>query len=124
MVSALAYGGFRPEELLALHVEDIVTSGFRVHRKTVDGELLPYTKTRSNRTVRHAPPQLRQDINAWLRAAGLRDGLLFPRTDHPWRKHDYDNWRVRTYQPNAKEVGLGEQARAYDLRASFVSLLV
>jgi integrase len=123
LVSVLAYAGLRPQEALALHGEDISDRKIFVHRKVVDGELLGYTKTRRNRWVRLLGP-LAQDLAEYRLATGRRDGLLFPRADgEPWRAHDWRNWHRRIYQPNAAAVGL-IGARPYDLRGSFVSLLI
>jgi hypothetical protein len=50
--------------------------------------------------------------------------LVFPRPDgEPWRDTDWRNWRNRVFQPAAMKAGLG-QTRPYDLRHSFVSLLI
>ena len=50
--------------------------------------------------------------------------LVFPRPDgQPWRDTDWRNWRTRVFQPAAKRAGLG-QIRPYDLRHSFVPLLI
>jgi len=40
-----------------------------------------------------------------------------------WSDHDWRNWRRRVFQPAADAVGLGT-IRPYDLRHSFVSLLI
>ena len=49
---------------------------------------------------------------------------MFPRRDgDPWRETDYRNWRKRIYKPAAKAAGT-PKPRRYDLRHSFVSLLV
>jgi integrase len=122
IVTLIAYEGLRPEEILALKVED-VGGKLRVRRKNVDGELLTYTKTRRKRSVPFTAAVVGQDIAEYQLATGIRSGLLFRRTDGaPWRKHDYDNWRERVYQPIAKRVGLPDP-RPYDLRGSYVSLL-
>jgi integrase len=122
IVALIAYQGLRPEEILALKVDD-VGEMLRIRRKNVDGKLLAYTKTRRKRSVPFTAAAVRQDIMAYQLATGIRRGLLFPREDgEPWRKHDYDNWRNRVYQPIATQVDL-PQPRPYDLRGSYVSLL-
>lgn len=122
LVTLIAYQGLRPEEVLALTVDD-VGEKLRIRRKNVDGELLTYTKTRRKRSVPFTAPMVRQDIAEYQLATGIRRGLLFPRVDGgPWRKHDYDNWRNRVYQPIATKVELRDP-RPYDLRGSYVSLL-
>jgi integrase len=123
IITLLGYQGLRPEELLALRAEDLADSGIEVRRKVVDGQVRPYTKTRRNRFVKWTAPVVRRDVLAYQLAAGIRSGLLFARPDGAaWRKHDYDNWRERVYQPAARGVGLPDP-RPYDLRGSFVSLL-
>ncbi len=122
MVSVLAYAGLRPQELLALHWEDVVSDAILVRRKNVDGELYAYTKTRQDRRVRLLAP-LGADLAEWALASGRRTGLVVPRADGaPWRAHDYRNWRRRVYQPHALALGLPSPV-PYDLRGSFVSLL-
>jgi integrase len=50
--------------------------------------------------------------------------LVFPRDDGaPWKAHDWQNWRRRTFADAIKPTGL-EHARPYDLRHSFASLLL
>jgi integrase len=123
IITLLGYQGLRPEELLALRAEDLAEGGIEVRRKVVDGQVRPYTKTRRNRFVKWTAPVVRRDVLAYQLAAGIRTGLLFARADGAaWRKHDYDNWRERVYQPAARAVGLPDP-RPYDLRGSFVSLL-
>jgi integrase len=122
IVELIAYEGLRPEEVLALKVDD-VGEVLRIRRKNVDGELLTYTKTRRKRSVPFTATAVRQDIAEYQLATGIRRGLLFPREDgESWREHDYRNWRRRVYQPIAREAGL-PQPRPYDLRGSYVSLL-
>lgn len=50
--------------------------------------------------------------------------LLFSRPDGtPWRDHDYRNWRKRRFAFAGAKAGL-DRPRPYDLRHSFVSLLI
>ena len=85
---------------------------------------LAETKTRRRRTVRLLAP-LAGDLGVWRqRKHRAGDALIFPRRDgHPWRKTDYQNWRRRIYIPAGEAAGV-ELARPYDLRHSFVSLLI
>lgn len=123
MVAVLAYAGLRPQELLALDWADVAETKLFVHRKNVDGEIKPYTKTRVNRTVDLLAP-LAKDLREYRIASGRRGGLVFPRPDgEAWLEHDWRNWRRRVFQPAAKKVGLPSTV-PYDLRGSFVSLLV
>ena len=49
---------------------------------------------------------------------------MFPRRDgEPWRDTDYRNWRRRIFEPAAEAAG-ESKLRPYDLRHSFVSLLI
>ncbi len=49
---------------------------------------------------------------------------MFPRPDgSPWTRDDWANWRHRTFQANAEKIGR-LNTRPYDLRHSFVSLLI
>lgn len=122
MVSILAYAGLRPQELLALQWGDVVEDALLVRRKNVNGQLYPYTKTRTNRRVKLLAP-LGADIAEWAVASGGQSGLLFPtREGEPWGKTTWNNWRRRVYQPNASALGLASPI-PYDLRGSFVSLL-
>jgi len=66
------------------------------------------------------------DLATWRRAAGDPAGaaLVFSRRDGaPWTDDDYRNWRKRIYRPAALNAGL-DAGRPYDLRHSFVSLLI
>jgi hypothetical protein len=83
------------------------------------------TKTNATRTVRLLAP-LAEDLAAWRSASppGADTALVFPRPDGlPWRDDDYRNWRKRGYNAAAIAAGL-ESTRPYDLRHSFVSLLI
>ena len=113
-----------------------------IARKNVDGKLFPYLKSgRKRRNRRHRRVDLLEPVAQDFREQRMRTGrrreLLIARADGTaWRKHDWDNWRERVWQPLAVEVGLGryverkgkpplyQGAVPYDLRASFVSLLV
>ena len=124
LVSVLAYAGLRPGEALALTWEHVGERTILVERSLALGELKE-TKTRSTRSVRLLAP-LRSDLNTLrIRLGRPADGdLVFPRPDgQPWRDTDWRNWRNRVFQPAAKKAGLG-QTRPYDLRHSFVSLLI
>lgn len=126
LVSVLAYAGLRPEEALALEWRHVGDRTLLIEQKSVDGVILAGQKTsRPPRSVDLLAP-LRQDLNEHRLASGrpARKALVFPRADGAaWREHDYRNWRRRVYQPAARAVGL-ERPRPYDLRHSFVSLLI
>jgi integrase len=70
MISLLAYAGLRPQELLALKVDDVTERKLLVRRKVVDGELLPYTKTKRHRPVTLLAPALPQDVRSYMPRVG------------------------------------------------------
>jgi integrase len=94
------------------------------------------TKTR-RRTVRLLGP-LVQDLAEWRLACGRpsNDAPVFPaKGSEFWRDHHWRNSRVRVFQEAAAGAGFGtitetertrryEGVRPYDLRHSFVSLLI
>ncbi len=124
LVSVLAYAGLRPGEALALTWDSIRERTILVERSVVLGQEKG-TKTNATRTVRLMAP-LAQDLAAWRLASGRPPTMayVFPRADgRPWRDDDYRNWRKRHFNPAARAVGL-PGARPYDLRHSFVSLLI
>jgi integrase len=116
LVSVLAYAGPRPAEALSLEWRHV---GRRVVRFYAP-------KTRSERTVPLLGP-LAQDLAAWKLACGRPADrtLVFPRADGgEWSESDRRNWRRRIFQPACERAGLGAHVRPYDLRHSFVSLLI
>jgi integrase len=123
LVSVLAYAGVRPGEALAL-----TWSNVRGRTLLVDGAVslgaIEDTKTRRSRTVSLLGP-LAQDLAEWrLHTGRPADGLVFPgHDDEPWTPTAYRNWRRRIYTPAAHAAGI-ERPRPYDLRHSFVSLLI
>lgn len=67
------------------------------------------------------------DLAEWRLASGMPgDGaLVFPGHDEGlWDADDWRNWRRRVFSPAAKAAGLAKDTRPYDLRHSFVSLLL
>ncbi len=123
-VSVLAYAGLRPGEALALswaHVRErtLLVEG-AVSLGAIEG-----TKTGRRRTVPLLNP-LGQDLAEWRLHAGRPDAatLVFPGHDGgPWTLTAYQNWRRRIYTPAAAAAGVA-RPRPYDLRHSFVSLLI
>jgi integrase len=123
LVAVLAYAGLRPSETLALRWAHVRERTLLIEGAVVLGEERD-TKTRRARTVRLLSP-LAQDLREWRLASGRPDegDLAFPRPDGgPWRDTDYRNWRKRAFTPAAADAGLA--LRPYDLRHSFVSLLI
>lgn len=83
------------------------------------------TKTGRRRTVPLIGP-LAQDLSEWRLHAGRPDteALVFPGRDgEPWTLTAYQNWRRRLYTPASEAAGV-DRPRPYDLRHSFVSLLI
>jgi integrase len=121
LVSLLAYAGLRPGEALALAWGDVRERTLLVERSiALEGR----TKTRRSRSVRLLGP-LGIDLAERRLASGRpRDGEpVFPASGGGfWRDHDWRNWRRRTYAPAAASAGAS--GPPYDLRHSFVSLLI
>jgi integrase len=134
LLSVFAYAGLRPGEALALTWDCVRERTLLVERSIA---LEGHTKTRRNRTVRLVAP-LAQDLAEWRLACGRPsdDAPVFPaKGGEFWRDHDWRNWRVRVFQEAAAAAGFGritrtkrsrryEGVRPYDLRHSFVSLLI
>jgi integrase len=120
LISVLAYAGLRPGEALALHWSSVAERTIHVTRSLALGSEKG-TKTGAMRTVRLLGP-LADDLRE-LQARATSD-LVFPRSDgRAWQDHDWRNWRRRAFQRAAAFEGLSG-VRPYDLRHSFVSLLI
>jgi integrase len=126
MVSLVAYQGLRaPEELLALEVRHVRRNTLLVEQRNIDGKVIAGQKVRGfhPRAIDLLDP-VRRDVREYMLAHGLREGLLFPRRDGaPWRLHDYQNWRRRTWHPARAKAGI-ESLPPYDLRHAFASLQI
>ncbi len=123
LVSVLAYAGLRPGEALALTWGDVRDRTILVARSAGEGGVRP-TKTGRSRTVRLLAP-LRQDLGAFRLAQGRpgETGVIFPdRYGQPWTPGRWTGW-WNTWRAAIDKVGL-EGVRPYDLRHSFVSLLI
>ena len=124
LVSLLAYAGLRPGEALALQWRDVKERTLIVERSLALGEVKE-TKTGHARAVRLIAP-LAADLAEWRLACGRPSefGLVFPTRDgRPWTDSHWRNWRKRIFEPAATKAGL-VGLRPYDLRHSFVSLLL
>jgi integrase len=124
LVTVLAYAGLRPGEALALSWSHIKDRVILVERALSDGAFKE-TKNREIRTVDLVSP-LAADLAEWRLASGRpnSDALVFPtHNGKPWTRHDGQNWTRRTFKPTAEIAGLS-QARPYDLRHAFCSLLI
>lgn len=123
LISVLAYAGLRPGEALALPWSNVRARTLLVHGAVSLGAIAD-TKTRRSRTVTVLAP-LAQDLAEWrLHTGRPADGLVFPGHEgEPWTPTAYRNWRRRIYTPVAQAAGI-QRPRPYDLRHSFVSLLI
>lgn len=125
LVTVLAYTGMRPAEVLALERRHIRTETILVEQAVSSGCLKVQKTGRVYRTVDLLDP-LVEDLHEWIdrRAITGEADALFPRSDGGWwTKDDWDNWRNRHFHPLTRAAGLG-RLRPYDLRHSFVSLLI
>lgn len=124
LVSVLAYAGLRPGEALGLGWHDVGQRTLLIERSVAFGQLKP-TKTNSTRTVRLLGP-LADDLAAWRQAArrSAPTDLVFPSPDgSPWNADRARNWRKQRFREAATTAGVPD-ARPYDLRHSFISLLI
>ena len=124
LVSVLAYAGLRPGEAFALTWGSVRERTLLIEAAVSLGAVAE-TKTRRRRTVRTLAP-LGQDLAEWSLRAGRPPAaaLIFPAHDgEPWSPDDWKNWRRRVFGPAAASAGVPD-ARPYDLRHSFVSLLI
>jgi integrase len=124
LVSVLAYAGLRPGEALALQWRDIYDRTIVVDKAVSLGQVKG-SKTGEPRAVRLlALPAA--DLREWRLASGCpaASAPVFPAHDGSvFSEDDMRNWRRRVFKPAAAAVGLPD-ARPYDLRHSFVSLLI
>jgi integrase len=124
LISVLAYAGLRPQEALALTWGHVRDRTILVERAVSLGELKD-TKTRAHRTVRLLA-SLQEDLQAWRLSCGslVDSALVFPGPKGElWTKTDWDNWRRRGFDRACRAIALYD-ARPYDLRHSFASLLL
>jgi integrase len=116
IVCLIAYAGLRTlSEISELERRDVGSKALRVNAR----------KTRRMRTVDLLAP-LDADLRPWVAALPDRSltAPVVPRFDGTALKEvDWRNWRRRIYRPAALRTGL-PSARPYDLRHSFVSLLI
>jgi len=124
LIAVLAYAGLRPGEALGLRWHDIRDRTILVERSVAFGKLKT-TKTGKTRTVRLLKP-LADTLAAWRAVADRTQptDLVFPSPDgSPWNLDRVNNWRGRTFADAVKAAGL-PQTRPYDLRHSYVSLMI
>ena len=113
LVSLMSYGGLRPSEAFALPTSHVGQGVLLVDRSYVSGRL-KVTKTGLARSVQIVRP-LAADLAAWHATTDV----LCP--DHRGGHIDLSNWRSRAWTPALKRAGI--QAKPYDLRHTYCSLL-
>jgi hypothetical protein len=132
LVEAIAYGGFRPGEILAVlgrHCApaDLGQEYVHVCQRNVDGQIVPGTK--STRYPDKDVYLLGPFAATMARRAAQAgpDGFLFPYpgTDRLWTESDYRNWREDYFVPIARSHGLGvESDDPYALRHIYATLRI
>jgi integrase len=147
LLCVLAYAGVRPGEALALQWKHVSKLTIHVEQAVRDGELKT-TKTGKTRSVRLFAP-LARDLERWreVNQPVSPDHFIFPRGDgRPFVGTDWVNWLHRTFRPACEVANVGRLVeeringrkckrwraadgvelgpRPYDLRHSFVSLLI
>jgi integrase len=118
LVSVLAYAGLRPEEALPLCWRDVGRT-IVVSRTWTHGELRERTKTGRVRAV-EIVDTLATDLEVLRPRVAAPDDLVFP--SPTGLIIDLHNWRERVWKPAARAAGV--EAVPYDLRHTFVSLLI
>lgn len=132
LVEAIAYGGFRPGEILAVlgrHYApvDLGKQYLHICQRNVDGEIVSGTKSKRypDKDVYLLGP-LAATIARRAEAAGS-EALLFPYpgTDRAWSESEYRNWREDYFVPIARSHGLGaESDDPYALRHIYATLRI
>jgi hypothetical protein len=132
LVEAIAYGGFRPGEILAAlgcHYapSDLGERYIHVCQRNVDGQIVPGTKsTRYPDKDVYLLGPLAVTMARRARTAGP-EGLLFPYpgTDRLWSESEYRNWREDYFVPIARSHDLGvESDDPYALRHIYATLRI
>jgi len=132
LVEALAYGGFRPGEILGAcgrHYapEDLGAKYLTICQRNVDGSIVAGTKSSRypEKDVFLLGPLPK--MLARRAAAAGSDGLLFPYpgTERLWTETDYRNWREDYFVPIARSHGLGSESDdPYALRHVYATLRI
>ncbi len=125
LVSLLAYAGLRPQEALALSWGAVRERTILIERAASMGEIRSTKGSGRTRTVRLLGP-LAQDLAEWRLVCGRpdEDKLVLPDPGgEVWRGGQWQGWTTRNFSA-AKAAAGAPDARPYDLRHSFVSLLI
>lgn len=125
LIAVLAYAGIRPQEAQALRWSDVRERTLLIE-KAADGQGgVKSTKTGQTRTVRLLAP-LAADLAEWRSRCdhGGDEDLLFPnRSGGIWNDGAWQSWHRDAWHPACAAAGI-ENARPYDLRHGFISLLI
>ena len=124
IVSLLAYAGLRPGEVLALRWSDVGHG--KIH---VDGRRQTVRRGTSVQAVREVRllRALATDLAAWKTRAGVAsdEALVIPGPEGgPWNDAAWSEWRRLRFFPAADAAGFPQGTRPYDLRHTFVWLLL
>jgi hypothetical protein len=132
LVEALAYGGFRPGEILAAFgrhyaPDDLGERYMHICQRNVDGTVIAGTK--SSRYPEKDVFLLGPLWKTLAQRAALAgsDGLLFPYpgTQRLWTESEYRNWREDYFVPIARSHGLGSESDdPYALRHVYATLRI
>lgn len=120
MVSLMAYGGMRPQELRAIEKRHRLTTTLRLESALNDDGTVKRLKG-TNGAGRSVPlcDALAADLDS---VKGWRGGLLVLTDDgRPTTKTWWGNWRNRTFMPAVEKAGV-PITRPYDLRHACASL--
>jgi integrase len=108
MVSIVAYQGLRaPEELLALEVRHVRRNTPLVEQRNIDGKIIAdrrcvaSTHARSTSSIQCAATC----VNTCSLTESAK-GCSSRRDGEPWRLHDYQNWRRRTWHSARARAGI------------------
>jgi integrase len=126
IVALLAYAGLRPGELRALRWGDVHENTIHVQRAANPDGSIKATKTEHSRAVRLLSP-LAQDLREYRLIAGRPNAqslVLSNDRGAAWDKTAWQIWRVDRWAPACRAAGVEPVPRPYDLRHSFVSLLL
>jgi integrase len=121
----LAYAGLRPQEPLAVQWADVRERTLLIEKATDGQGGIKPTKTRHSRTVPLLAPVAR-DLAEWRPLCGRPEegALVFPSPSGAvWNDRAWQTWHRDAWAPACRAAGL-QDVRPYDLRHSFVSLLI
>jgi hypothetical protein len=134
LVEALAYGGFRPGEILAARASDFAPDDLgekylRICQRNVDGTIVPGTKSSRypEKDVFLLGPLSKTLARRVVAAVDGGCSFLFPYpgTARLWSESDYRNWREDYFVPIARGHGLGSESDdPYALRHIYATLRI